>query len=61
MTPAELRGARAALDKTQAEMANTLGLNSGRAVRAYENGERRIPGTVEKLVKKLLEENAPLA
>ena len=56
MTPAELRAARATLEKTQDEMATAVGLNSGRAIRAYENGERRIPGTVEKLVEKLLEE-----
>ena len=50
MTPSEFKTARKTLGLSQSKMATALGLNSSRAVRAYELGERRISGPISKLM-----------
>jgi len=47
MTPAQFKAVRKALGLSQQEMAEALRLNSGRAVRAYEGGEREISGPIQ--------------
>ena len=60
MTPAELRAARAALGLTQQQLAESLGLSSGRIIRAYEAGtglkrtRGEIPGPVASAIKMML-------
>lgn len=54
MTPAELKQARATLNLSQPKLAAAL-VCSVWAVRHWEQGRRKIPGTVEKLVKMLVE------
>lgn len=50
MTPEQFKEARNKMGVSQDKMAALLGLNSGRAVRAYELGERKISGPVMKLM-----------
>lgn len=50
MTPTEFRTIRKSLGLSQNEMAKALRLNSGRAVRAYEGGEREISGPISLLM-----------
>ena len=47
---AALRELRTALDKTQEEMAVTLGDISGDSVSLYELGKRPVPGPVWRLI-----------
>jgi DNA-binding transcriptional regulator YiaG len=53
MTPDELRAVIRELELTQAEFAEKIGV-SARAVRYWLSGQRRIPKTVELLVRTLL-------
>lgn len=55
MTPADLRAARKRLGLTQAQLACRLELESDRAIRRYENGDRPIPGPVKVAVELMLE------
>ena len=50
MTPEEFKQARRDLKMTQREMADHLGCSLG-AVRHWEQGDRRIPGSVIKLIR----------
>lgn len=50
MTPAQFKQHRESLSLTQSQMAISLRLNSSRAVRAYELGEREISGPISKLM-----------
>jgi len=50
MTPAEFKTIRQSLGLSQSQMATELRLNSARAVRAYELGERQISGPISKLM-----------
>ena len=50
MTPKQFKEARNKLSLSQAQMAIALRLNSSRAVRAYELGEREISGPISKLM-----------
>ena len=50
MIPRQFKDTRKALGLTQSQMAVYLRLNSGRAVRAYELGEREISGPISKLM-----------
>jgi transcriptional regulator with XRE-family HTH domain len=50
MTPASFKSVREKLGLTQSEMAQVLRLNSGRAVRAYESGDRKISGPISRLI-----------
>lgn len=56
MTPEELKSHREALDMTQEQFASFLGYNSGRYVRALENGERTITPRTENLVNLLVKD-----
>jgi len=48
MTPEQLRTIRIKMKLTQSEMAEWLHLSGDRIVRAWEAGEYKIPGSVEK-------------
>ena len=50
MTPIQFKEARQSLSLSQSQMAIALRLNSSRAVRAYELGERQISGPISKLM-----------
>ena len=50
MTPQEFKEIRLELGLTQSQMADKLRLNSSRAVRAYELGEREISGPISLLM-----------
>jgi len=50
MTPERFREIRTALRMTADEMAATLRLEGGRAIRRYEAGDRAIPGPVAALM-----------
>lgn len=50
MTPKQFKEARKKLGLSQSQMAVALRLNSARAVRAYELGEREISGPISKLM-----------
>ena len=54
MTPKQLKGGRERLGLTQEELAKELKLSSGRQVRFYEGGQRRILGPVEVAMKYML-------
>ena len=62
MTPKELRSAHAALGLTQQQLAEAMGLSSGRIIRAYEAGhglkrtDGKIPGPVARAVTMMLSE-----
>ena len=49
MTPDEFRAIRLALGLSRAQLALKLGC-SARAIRHWEGGDRRIPGSVAKLL-----------
>lgn len=53
MTPAEFKSIRLSLGLSQQRLAGALRLNSGRAIRAYESGEREISGPVSLLMELL--------
>lgn len=55
MTPGELKSARKSLGLSQAELARVVGVDSDRTVRRWENAERDIPGSVEVLLRLLVE------
>lgn len=57
MTPKEFKAARRALGLSAQGMANLLGVKSGRTVRRWEAGDRKMSPTVVFLLKKILEEN----
>ena len=60
MTPEEFRAMRHALGLTQTEFGNELGLGM-RAIRRYELGERKIPGPVILLARRIAAERAALS
>lgn len=43
MTPAQIKALRISLKLTQSEMAEYIGIKSGRTIRAWESGERPVP------------------
>ena len=53
MTPAELKAARSTLNLSQSELAEAIGQSVG-AVRHWEQGDRKIPGAVAKLIEMML-------
>lgn len=56
MTPTAFKAARETLGYTQSQMANALRTND-RAVRRWESGEHRVPGSVEVALEFLLKEH----
>jgi DNA-binding transcriptional regulator YiaG len=50
MTPAQLKSARHALGLSAEGFARLVGVKSGRTVRRWESGERKIPGPVVRLI-----------
>lgn len=54
MTPAELKSARHALGLSAEGFARLVGVESGRAVRRWESGERSIPGPIAVLTNLLM-------
>lgn len=48
MTPSQLKQIRIEMKLTQSEMAAWLKLSDGRIIRAWESGQAKIPGSVEK-------------
>jgi|DEB0MinimDraft_4_1074332.scaffolds.fasta_scaffold78302_1 transcriptional regulator with XRE-family HTH domain len=60
MTSIEFRSWRAAMGWTQARAGDALGV-TGRAVRMWEAGDRRVPETVSKLCALLARDNADQA
>lgn len=56
MTTADLKSARASLGLSQPQLAAAIG-HPVASVRNWEQGRRRIPGSVDVLVKMLLEQS----
>lgn len=50
MTPKELRETRKSLGMSQESLAAACGLGSGRTIRSYENGERKLSKSIIILV-----------
>lgn len=55
MMPEQFKSIRKKLGLSQQEMADALRLNSSRAVRAYELGEREISGPIQVCLAYMLE------
>ena len=54
MTPAEFKDARRALGLSAQSMALLLNVKSGRTIRRWESGERKVPGPASAAVALLL-------
>ena len=50
MTPKQLKAARKTLKMSAETLAQTLWIGSGRTVRRWEAGDRKIPGPVKLLI-----------
>lgn len=55
ITPAQLKKFRGWLEMTQEELAGALGYNSGRYIRALENGENPITARMSRAVLNMIE------
>lgn len=56
MTGEELRAARKSLGLTAQGFADLVGVSNGRTVRYWESGDRKVPGPVAVLIKKIMDD-----
>ena len=57
MTKDEIRAARQALGMSQSQLGKAVGGANARTVRRWESGESQVPGSVAKLLERLVEDS----